>query len=123
MGCKTILIVEDNFYNMELVCDLLENAGYPVLKATDAAKAIEIARKNVPNLILMDINLPGMDGLTATGILKKDDITKDIPIVALTAHSMKGDKEKAINAGCDAYIAKPIDTRAFVSLIESYCEI
>jgi len=110
---QKILVIEDILINMELVTDLLELAGYKVLQAETAETGIEMARVESPDLILMDIGLPGMDGLTATGILKQDRSTKDIPIIALTSHAMKGDEKKILAAGCDGYMTKPIDTREF----------
>ena len=115
-----ILVVEDNSANMELATDLLEIAGFTVLQADNAEKGIEMAKAQMPGLILMDIGLPGMDGLTATGILKSDAATRHIPVVALTAQAMKGDEEKAREAGCDGYITKPIDTREFPRRVAQY---
>ena len=108
--------------NMELVTDLLEVAGYKVLQVETAEAGIEMARAEAPDLILMDIGLPGMDGLTATGILKQDQLTKDIPIIALTSHAMKEDKERITAAGCDGYITKPIDTRDFPKMVAHFLE-
>jgi CheY-like chemotaxis protein len=113
MSRHRILIVEDNAMNMELAVDLLQAAGYVVLSATEAEQGIEVARATKPDLILMDISLPGMDGLVATQRLKSDPATREIPVVALTAHAMKGDEEKALAAGCAGYLTKPIDTRTF----------
>ena len=114
---KTILVIEDNPVNLELVTDLLEVAGYDVLQSLSAEEGIVQARAALPNLILMDVRLPGMDGLTATGILKSDDATRAIPVIALTAQAMKGDEEEALAAGCDAYLSKPIDTRELPKVI------
>jgi two-component system, cell cycle response regulator DivK len=104
-----ILIVEDNPTNMSLVVFLLESAGHSVLTAIDAEAGLTLARDERPNLILMDIQLPGMDGLEATALLKKDHLTRTIPVIALTALAMKGDEERIRAAGCDGYIAKPMD--------------
>ena len=104
-------MVDDNPTNLKLVSDVLECSGYPILKAEDAEAALAVIQKNPPALILMDIALPGMDGLTLTRKLKSEPTTKDIRIIALTAFAMKGDDEKAREAGCDGYITKPIDTR------------
>ncbi len=120
MDPATILVVEDNPLNMELVCDILEVNGYVVYQASAAHEGIKIAKENIPHLILMDIQLPGMDGLSATQILKDDITTKDIPVVALTAHAMKGDEQKALEAGCSGYITKPIDTREFPRLVKTF---
>ena len=104
----TVLIVEDNPANMILAMFLLQSAGHTVLSATDAEAGLTLARDEHPHLILMDIQLPGMDGLEATMILKRDDSTRDIPVIALTALAMKGDEERIRAAGCDGYIAKPM---------------
>ena len=117
---QVILIVEDNAMNMELTTDLLEVNGYTVLQAENAEIGIEMAISKLPSLILMDIALPGMDGLSAAAILKRNDATSSIPIVALTAHAMKGDAQNALSMGCAGYITKPLDTRTFPALIESY---
>jgi two-component system cell cycle response regulator DivK len=103
-----VLIVEDNAANMTLAVFLLESAGHTVLSATDAEAGLTLARDEQPDLILMDIQLAGMDGLEATALLKADAATRAIPVVAVTALAMKGDEERIRAAGCDAYIAKPI---------------
>src|SRR5271157_2083112 len=113
MKKRKILVVEDDPLSMELVTDLLEVAGYTVLQAETAEQGIEVARSTKPVLILMDVRLPNIDGLAATGILKKDPLTRHIPVVALTASVMPGDEARALAAGCVGYIRKPIDTRAF----------
>jgi CheY-like chemotaxis protein len=110
---STILVVDDNHTNLKLVTDVLGFEGYCILTATDAKQAQAVVRQSSPDLILMDIGLPDMDGLALTQILKADQKTRQIIIVALTAFAMKGDEEKAIAAGCDGYIIKPIDTRKF----------
>ncbi|MCX5748083.1 MAG: response regulator [Proteobacteria bacterium] len=112
-----ILIVEDNLSNMELATFLLESAGYAVLGATTAEAGLTLARAQQPDLILMDIQLPGMDGLQATMQLKYDDATSAIPVIALTALAMKGDEERILAAGCDSYIAKPLRYREFLASI------
>ena len=103
-----VLIVEDNSANMTLAVFLLQSAGHTVLSATDAEAGLTLARDEQPNLILMDIQLPGMDGLEATALLKRGDATRAIPVIALTALAMKGDEERIRAAGCDGYIAKPL---------------
>ena len=103
-----ILIIEDNPTNMSLAVFLLESAGHSVLTAADAEAGLTLARGELPDLILMDIQLPGMDGLEATALLKKDELTRTIPVIALTALAMKGDEERIRAAGCDGYIAKPM---------------
>ena len=113
----TILVVEDNPANMKLATFLLQSAGHTVLSATDAEAGLTLARGEQPNLILMDIQLPGMDGLEATVLLKLDDATRAIPVIALTALAMKGDEERIRAAGCDGYIAKPLVYRDFLSVI------
>lgn len=122
MAGEKILIVEDNPMNMELATDLLEASGYIVIQAVTAEEGINLARAEFPDLILMDVGLPGMDGLEATGVLKQDPTTKDVPVIAMTAHAMKGDKEKAVAAGCDGYITKPIDTREFPKTVARFIE-
>jgi two-component system, cell cycle response regulator DivK len=112
-----VLIVEDNPANMKLAAFLLESAGHTVLSATDAEVGLTLARDEHPNLILMDIQLPGMDGLEATVLLKRDDATRAIPVIALTALAMKGDEERIRAAGCDGYIAKPMAYRDFLATI------
>ena len=113
MAGEKILVVEDNPLNMELMADLLELAGYPVIQATTAEEGIRLARSESPSLILMDIGLPGMNGFEATRLLGKDSNTKNIPVIAITSHAMKGDDKKAFEAGCCKYLTKPIDTRTF----------
>lgn len=114
-----ILIVEDNPQNMKLAAFLLGSAGHTVLQANTAVAGIDLAKKQQPDLVLMDIQLPGMDGLTATHMLKDDPATCDIKVFALTAFAMKGDEEKMRAAGCDGYIAKPIRYREFLKTIAS----
>lgn len=111
MSDAKILVVDDNPTNLKLVSDLLEWSGYQVSKAMDAEQALEVIQQSIPDLILMDIALPGMDGLTLTRKLKAAEATRHVKIVALTAFAMKGDEQKAFDAGCDGYISKPIDTR------------
>lgn len=115
----TVLIVEDNRANMTLAVFLLQSAGYTVLSATNAEAGLALARDEQPNLILMDIQLPGMDGLEATAVLKRDDATRAIPVIALTALAMKGDEERIRAAGCDGYIAKPLAYKDFLAVISA----
>lgn len=103
-----VLVIEDNAANMKLATLLLRNADHAVLCAADAEAGVTMARAELPDLILMDIQLPGMDGLEATELLKNDPLTATIPVIALTAMAMKQDREKSKSAGCDAYIAKPL---------------
>jgi two-component system, cell cycle response regulator DivK len=103
-----VLIIEDNPTNMTLAIFLLQSVGHSVLSASDAEAGLALARDEQPNLILMDIQLPGMDGLEATALLKRDEATRAIPVIALTALAMKGDEARIRSAGCDGYIAKPM---------------
>lgn len=116
----TVLIIEDNPRNMLLVRDLLEMHGFRTLEASDAEKGIARATAERPDLILMDLQLPGMDGLAATRVLRRDPVTAVIPVIALTAHAMMGDRERALEAGCNGYIPKPIDTRRFLAQIRAF---
>ena len=120
MKGKTILVIQDNALNMKLVRSLLTIGKYEIVEASDAETGIKLAREKKPDLILMDIQLPGMDGLTATQILKADQTLKDIMIIAYTSHAMEGDNNKVREAGCDGYITKPIDTRTFLQTIFDY---
>ncbi len=113
----TILVVEDTPANMALATLILEKAGYAVLQAANAADGIALARADVPGLIMMDIQLPGMSGLEATRILKADPVTRAIPVIAMTAFAMKGDEEKMLAAGCDGYLAKPIHYKDLVAVV------
>jgi two-component system, cell cycle response regulator DivK len=115
-----VLVIEDNPANMTLATFLLQSAGHSVLAATDAETGLTLARAEQPDLVLMDIQLPGMDGLEATGLLKADPATRDIPVVALTALAMKGDEARIRAAGCDGYIAKPLAYKDFLATISSH---
>lgn len=112
-----ILVIEDNPANRSLVVFLLESVGHEVLQAADGESGIAVAREALPDLVLMDIQLPRMDGLEATGRLKADAATAAIPVCALTALAMKGDEERIRAAGCDGYIAKPIRYREFLATV------
>jgi two-component system cell cycle response regulator DivK len=112
-----VLIIEDNPTNMTLAIFLLQSAGHTVISATDAEAGLTLARDEQPDLILMDIQLPGMDGLQATGLLKRDESTRAIPVIALTALAMKGDEERIRAAGCDGYIAKPMRYQDFLTTV------
>jgi len=122
MNRYTVLVVEDNRLNFELVNDLLESHGFVVRHAWNAEEAIRVARADAPDIVLMDLSLPGMDGLHATQELKSHEATRSIPVVALTAHAMAGDEELTRSAGCDGYLSKPIDTRSFVASIVRYIQ-
>ena len=112
-----ILIIEDNADNMTLTVLLLESEGHAVIRAVDAETGLTLARAQVPDLILMDIQLPGMDGLEAVALLKADPATRAIPVLALTALAMKGDEERIRAAGCEGYIAKPIRIHDFLATV------
>ena len=115
-----VLVIEDNVSNMKLATFLLESAGHIVLAATDAEAGIATALAERPDLVLMDVQLPGMDGLQATALLKADAETRSIPVIALTALAMKGDAERIQSAGCDGYIAKPMAYREFLETVERF---
>jgi two-component system cell cycle response regulator DivK len=117
---KLILIVEDNELNMRLLNDVLEAHGYAIIKTGNGEEAIELARREQPDVILMDIQLPDISGLEATRRLKEDAATRDIPIIAVTAFAMSGDEKKIRGSGCDAYVAKPIMLQPFLALLERY---
>lgn len=120
MAGEKILLVEDNEVNRRLAEFLLRSNGYKVLQATSAQEVLDVIKINRPNLIVMDIQLPGMDGLEATRKLKEDPATRDIPVVAVTSYAMKGDREKALAAGCVGYITKPIDKTAFLQAVATH---
>jgi len=120
MSGETILVVDDNVLNLKLVCVLLTVEGYEVRTASSAEEAVAVLRSFRPSAILMDLQLPGMDGLELTRQLRTDARTRDTVIVALTAYAMKGDARRAFDAGCDGYISKPIDTRALPATIARF---
>lgn len=120
MSKKKILVVEDNELNMKLFCDLLGAHGYETIQITEGMKALEIARTEKPDLILMDIQLPEVSGLEVTKWIKEDDELKSIPIIAVTAFAMKGDEEKIREGGCEAYIAKPISVSQFIETVKKF---
>jgi len=117
---KKILIVDDNQDGRELVVKILKNRGYQMIEAVDGEEALEKAIAECPDLILMDISIPKIDGYEVTKRLKSQVTFKNTPIIALTAHAMKGDREKALEAGCDGYISKPIDIHELPDQIKSY---
>lgn len=117
---KTVLIVEDNELNMKLFNDLLEAHGYRVLQTREGLSALDIARANKPDLILMDIQLPEVSGIEVTKWLKEDDELREIPVIAVTAFAMKGDEEKIREGGCEAYISKPISVASFLQTIDGF---
>ena len=120
MDATKVFVVEDSPLNMELVTDILEVNGYEVLHANEARTGIEMAVLNHPDLIFMDIQLAGMDGLTAIKLLKGDNRTWTIPVTDLTAHAMAGDRGKAESVGCSGYAVKPMDTRQFPKMVASF---
>ena len=118
-----ILVIEDNSTNMKLVRELLEHAGFAVLEATDAEGGIALALEERPDLILMDVNLPGSDGLAATRLLRQSNSPiAQTPIIALTAHAMPDDEQKALDAGCDAYLAKPLRYQQLIATISRFID-
>jgi CheY-like chemotaxis protein len=120
MAAARILIVDDNPTNLKLVRVLLEGEGHEVRTAADAGEALAVLEELVPDLVLMDVQLPGMDGLELTRRIKADPRTGGVLVVALTAYAMKGDEERILAAGCDGYVAKPIDTRALPATVAVY---
>lgn len=120
MDLDSILVIDDSPDNVELIRILLECEGFRVQAAGDAAEALEVLRTCRPGLILMDVQLPGMDGLELTRLLRRTPHLCDIPILALTAYAMKGDEDKALEAGCDGYAPKPIDTRTFPARVREF---
>jgi two-component system, cell cycle response regulator DivK len=117
---RTILLVEDNADNRSIYRIILEHAGYQVVEALDGEAGVEMARQMMPDLILMDISIPKLDGWEATRILKADEVTRKIPIIALTAHALPKDRERSMEVGCDGYLSKPIAPREVVVQIERF---
>lgn len=117
---KTVLLVEDNEDNLVVYRTILEHVGYTVIEARDGEEGVERARSERPDIILMDISIPKIDGWEATGQLKADEATAGIPIIALTAHALEEDRAKAMRAGCDGYLAKPVEPRRVVQEVEKY---
>lgn len=119
---KRILIVEDNDLNMKLFCDLLEAHQYETIQTRDGMTALDLAREHMPDLILMDIQLPEVSGLEVTKWLKEDEDLRSIPVIAVTAFAMKGDEEKIRQGGCEAYIAKPISVGHFLETVKKFAD-
>lgn len=120
---KKVLIVDDNDKNLKLLRMLIQNAGHETLEAENGEEAVRLAKKHIPDLILMDNRMPVMDGITATKILKADPATAKIPIIATTASAMKGDRERIMSeAGCDDYVPKPICAESFMNIVRKYLE-
>lgn len=117
---KTVLLVEDNEDNLLVYRTILEHVGYSVIEARDGEQGLESARASHPDIILMDISIPKLDGWEVTRRLKADESTRDIPVVALTAHALEEDREKALLAGCDGYLAKPVEPRRVVEEVRRF---
>lgn len=115
-----VLIVEDNEANRYLVRFILEKAGHEIFEAINGEEGVELAKKEKPDMILMDIQLPGIDGYEATKRIRKSDVDGDVPIIALTSYAMTGDREKALKAGCTGYIEKPINPETFIDDLEKH---
>ncbi len=122
MAGEQVLVVEDNEKNMKLFRDVLQASGFALLEATSGEQAIELAVEHAPALVLMDIHLPDIDGVEALGRLRGEERTASIPVLALTAQAMQGDRERFLAAGFDGYIAKPVDIMALVGTVKEYCE-
>jgi two-component system cell cycle response regulator DivK len=122
MTSPRILVVEDNERNMKLFCDLLQASGYHTLEATTGESAVELALEHGPDLVLMDIPLPDIDGVDALGRLRADERSATLPVLALTAQAMEGDRERFLAAGFDGYLSKPVDIAEFVTTVKRYCD-
>ena len=120
MEQKTILVIEDNKLNMKLVRGIISTTTYEMIEAFDAETGLIIAREQQPDLILMDIQLPGMDGLSATKVIRNEEALNDIPVIAVTSYAMQGDREKAIDAGCDGHVTKPFDAKTLREVIDEH---
>ncbi len=117
---KKVLIIEDNPNNLYMMRFIITKLGHQVLEATDGGTGVELAKSSRPDLILMDIQLPVLDGYTATRKIREDDTLAGVPIIAVTSYAMVGDREKALEAGCTAYVEKPINPEAFIKVLERY---
>jgi two-component system, cell cycle response regulator DivK len=122
MTGRQILVVEDNERNMRLFCDVLQASGYRTLEATTGESAVELALEHGPDLVLMDIQLPDIDGVEALARLRADERAASLPVLALTAQAMEGDRERFLAAGFDGYLSKPVDIAEFVATVKRYCE-
>ena len=122
MAGELILVVEDNEKNMKLFRDILGATGYRTLEATSGERAVELARSQEPDLVLMDIQLPGIDGVEALARLRADERTAQVPVLALTAQAMGGDRERFLSAGFDAYVSKPVDIAELVATVRRHCD-
>jgi two-component system cell cycle response regulator DivK len=121
MAGERILLVEDNEMNMKLFRDVLQATGYATLEATSGEEAIEVARTHAPALVLMDVQLPGIDGIEALARLRRDEQTASIPVLALTAQAMIGDREQFLDAGFDGYLSKPVDVLELIQTVQEHC--
>jgi two-component system, cell cycle response regulator DivK len=122
VAAATILVVEDNEKNMKLFRDVLAATGFRTLEATTGEQAVELASEHAPNLVLMDIQLPDFDGVEALGRLRADERTATLPVLALTAQAMEGDRERFLAAGFDGYLSKPVNVADFVATVRRHCE-
>ena len=122
MADKHILVVEDNEKNMKLFRDVLQATGYSTIEATSGEDAIELARSHEPELVLMDVHLPGIDGVEALARLRDDERTASIPVLALTAQAMSGDRERFLQAGFDGYLSKPVDIAELIQAVQERCD-
>ncbi len=120
MEQKTVLYVEDNFHNRRIVRKILESRGYTVVEAEDGVSGLSMIRELKPPLILMDIGLPGIDGLELVGLVKADEALREIPVIALTASAMAGDRERFLAAGCDDYLSKPVQAMELIKMVGNY---
>ena len=118
---ERVLIVEDNEKNMKLVRDVLQATGYSTLEATTGEEAVELALSQAPALVLMDVQLPGIDGVEALEKMRQNESTASIPVLALTAQAMSGDRERFLEAGFDGYLAKPVDVRELIEAVREHC--
>ena len=121
MAGERVLVVEDNENNMKLFRDVLDATGYSTLEAGSGEDAVELAVSHVPALVLMDVQLPGIDGIEALARLRRDERTASIPVLALTAQAMRGDRERFLEAGFDGYLSKPVDVLELLRAVEEYC--
>ena len=119
---ERVLIVEDNGKNMKLVRDVLQATGYSTLEATTGEEAVELALSQAPALVLMDVQLPGIDGVEALERMRQNERTASIPVLALTAQAMSGDRERFLEAGFDGYLAKPVDVRELIEAVREHCD-
>jgi two-component system cell cycle response regulator DivK len=122
MTSTRILVVEDNEMNMKLFRDVLGATGYATLEATSGSQAVELATEHEPDLVIMDVRMPHVDGVEALHLLRADDRTASIPVLAVTAQAMQGDRERFLAAGFDGYLSKPLDIRELVDVVRQHCE-